>query len=274
MLSVCLLAAPHRRATGLPSSAGVAATPVLFDSVVCSRAHLPAAPPRWPAPLRAGRVVASAAPALLGDVPTPALVVDADALPAAGADLDRLGRLLRAHRADAAAAAELRALLSGTLYLHARVVRRAPRRTRYHREATYPLCTVDLPSAGHVDGGAYLCCGLNNHYDASYYWARSAGGGSRLSAPGVALWPGCDGLVEIVRVGAADIPAGQQTNDGKRSEWCEFLNVGDEVDIVPADALKALASMAAGGSEVSIVAITRKERPPGAEPSVLTVLRA
>ena len=75
-----------------------------------------------------------------------------------------------------------------------------------------------------------------------------------------------DGQVEVVRVGdEGDLPRQEQTNDGKRSEWCEFLRAGDEVDIVPADPLAALASF---GEECSVVAFTRACRPPGAEPVV------
>ena len=75
--------------------------------------------------------------------------------------------------------AELLALLDDALYLHARVSRVVPREQRqlYHRDASYPLVHLDcaLP-----EGGGYLCMGLNNNYDASYYWARSAGSAGRL----------------------------------------------------------------------------------------------
>ena len=211
----------------------------------------------------------------LGEVATPALVVDADALARRGIALEQLGEMLKLRRdAPLQSAADdrdrdLNAMLDGALYVHARVVRRAPRTTRYHRDTTYPLCTLDLAYAEHITRGAYLCCGLNNHYDACYYWARSAGGGARLSAPGIALQQAPDGSVEVVRVGERDHPAGEQTNDGKRSEWCEFLNAGDEVDIVPAD---TLATLAAFDDSSGMVCITRRTRPPGAEPTVAAIL--
>ena len=206
-------------------------------------------------------------PQVLGDVTTPAVVVDADAIITHGASVEELDALIQLAQ-NGEAPAGLSALLDGNVYLHSRVVRRAARTTRYHRDATYELCVLDLPFADHFDDGAYLCCGLNNHYDACYYWARSAGGGARLSAPGIGLQRSGDGLVEVVRMAEKDIPSGEQTNDGKRSEWCEFLNVGDEVDIVPTDQLAALAAFGQRG----VVAITRKTRPPGAEPTVAAVL--
>lgn len=55
--------------------------------------------------------------------------------------------------------------------------------------------------------------------------------------------------------------AGVQTNDGKRSEWCEYLKVGDEVDLIPNDILAALRAF-----DGAVVGIRRSGLPLGAEP--------
>lgn len=125
---------------------------------------------------------------------------------------------------------DLLTLLDDILYLHARVARVVPREQRqlYHRDASYPLVQLDcaLPK-----GGGYLCMGLNNNYDASYYWARSAGAAGRLPVPGVGLRCASSGC-ELHRLGELEANAEMraqgfekliQPNDGKKSEWCEFL---------------------------------------------------
>ena len=188
----------------------------------------------------------------LCDVPTPALLVDIDALRTTPEAL------------STASASELAAALEGVAYVHARVRSTFPRETRYHRDATYPLAALDVALP---PGGAYLAMGLNNHWDADYYWARSMGPGARLAAPGIGLRCSADGLLaDVVRLPEAEAAklnpeAGFQTNDGKRSEWCEYLKAGDEVDLVPFDALATLRAF--GGA---VVGIQRSGRPLGAEP--------
>jgi len=182
----------------------------------------------------------------LCDVRTPALLVDVDALEV-GVDV------------ATASAAEL----DDALFVHARVQRLAPRETRYHKDATYPLATLDV---AFPTGGAYLAMGLNNHWDADYYWARSMGTRARYAAPGIWLRAAADGLTEVVRLPEAEAAAlnpeaGIQTNDGKRSEWCEYLKAGDEVDLVPLDALAVLESF-----DGAVIGIRRSGRPLGAEP--------
>lgn len=199
-------------------------------------------------------------PQFLEDVRTPAFVVDTDAvLACTKCDLNTLF--------TTASREELQAVLAGSSYLHARVSSIAPRHTPYHKDATYPLATFDCL---HSMGGpnVYLSMGLNNHYDAGYYFARSAGAGARLAAPGVAVRPGPEGIMELVRLPEAEAAAlnpaaGFQTNDGKRSEWCEFLRRGDEVDLIPTDPLSTLSAL--GGK---IVGVRRSGRPLGAEPVV------
>ena len=70
-------------------------------------------------------------------------------------------------------------------------------RPSYNRDVSYALASLDvqLPS-----GGAYLSMGLNNDYDASYYWARHAGSNARRPVPGIDLRADSSGFAEIVRL--------------------------------------------------------------------------
>ena len=78
-----------------------------------------------------------------------------------------------------------------------------------------------------------------------------------MEAPGVALAGEAEGALRLVRV--------ENSNDGKRSEWCEFLTKNDQVQIVPASAEAALAAFD------TIVGVTRDGHrgiPRGAEPMI------
>ena len=78
-----------------------------------------------------------------------------------------------------------------------------------------------------------------------------------MEAPGVALAGEAQGALRLVRV--------ENSNDGKRSEWCEFLTKNDQVQIVPASAEAALAAFD------TIVGVTRDGHrgiPRGAEPMI------
>ena len=159
--------------------------------------------------------------------------------------------------------AELEAELGPAAYLHTRVAASSlQRRPRYHKDASYALARLDTPLPA---GGAYLAMGLNNDYDASYYWARHAGPSSRAAVPGIGVREGDLGLAEIFRLSEEEgrRQGNLQPNDGKWSEWCEFLKPGDQVDLVPTSALAAL--RAAGGA---LCGISRTGRPsPNPNPS-------
>ena len=92
------------------------------------------------------------------------------------------------------------------------------------------------------NGGARLVLGLNNHHVGSYYWARSAGAGSSMEAPGISFGrsnAGSSGAVVssrgILRWIDEEGPKACNSNDGKRSEWVNFLRKGDTVQLVPTD---------------------------------------
>ena len=200
----------------------------------------------------------------LDALPTPALLVDVDLLAQRGVELSTLVRAAAAAAANDDDDITLTAAADGVVYVHSSVVSRSPP-VPYHKDAQYKICALDceLPPTGLT-----LCMGLNNHYDASYYWARSAGLGAALPAPGIgvrrAAAPG--ERAEVVRLPESTLAAsGIQTNDGKRSEWCEFLRVGEQVQLTPDEPLAALASTLWGDG---IYGVSRAGRPLGAEPVV------
>lgn len=208
-----------------------------------------------------GRVV------LLCDVRTPAVLLDVDAAPNAFARMAAGDRLC-----------ELEDELRGAVYLHTRVTRRMIDSTRagatgtlgggrYHRDASYAIATLD---AVFPPGGAFLAMGLNNHWDADYYWARSAGKNSNRPAPGIGVRAGSDGFAQVVRLSEVEAAAAQaggggiQPNDGKWSEWVEFLKPGDEIDLVPNSPMAVIRQAPAG----CVIGVSRAGRPLGAEPYV------
>ena len=161
--------------------------------------------------------------------------------------------------------AELEAELGPAAYLHTRVAASSlQRRPRYHKDASYALARLDTPLPA---GGAYLAMGLNNDYDASYYWARHAGPSSRAAVPGIGVREGDLGLAEIFRLSEEEgrRQGNLQPNDGKWSEWCEFLKPGDQIDLVPTSALAAL--RAAGGALCGISRAGRPHPSPNPSPS-------
>jgi hypothetical protein len=89
-------------------------------------------------------------------------------------------------------------------------------------------------------GGARLVLGLNNHHVGSYYWARSAGAGSSMEAPGISFCGSAGGTTTVPSRGILrwvneEGPEACNSNDGKRSEWVNFLRTGDTVQFVPMD---------------------------------------
>eukprot|EP00584_Thalassiosira_punctigera_P020000 CAMPEP_0172571224 /NCGR_PEP_ID=MMETSP1067-20121228/130549_1 /TAXON_ID=265564 ORGANISM="Thalassiosira punctigera, Strain Tpunct2005C2" /NCGR_SAMPLE_ID=MMETSP1067 /ASSEMBLY_ACC=CAM_ASM_000444 /LENGTH=280 /DNA_ID=CAMNT_0013363503 /DNA_START=63 /DNA_END=902 /DNA_ORIENTATION=+ len=152
------------------------------------------------------------------------------------------------------------------------------------------LAEVDLDPAL-CGGDARLVLGLNNHHVGGYYWARSAGAGSSMEAPGV--WfggdgdrNGSDGNVPaktergFLRWINEDGPTACNSNDGKRSEWVNFLRKEDTVQFVPGDGQNTLLhfrkrfgeqSDAGKHDEASIrvFGISSQGRPMGSEPEVV-----
>lgn len=140
-------------------------------------------------------------------------------------------------------------------YMHCRVTK-----PRQPDDSTTFLAALDVPAAAAV--GAHLVLGLNNHHVVSYYWARSAGAGAAMEAPGVVLSNGGNTLQWESEAGFTDC----NSNDGKRSEWVNFLRTGDQVQLRPACTETALLQPA---WRHKIYGISTAGRPLGSEPVVV-----
>ena len=192
------------------------------------------------------------------------LLPDARGGTAVAATIDSAGgnaiRLDLIDRADQAALA----------YFHASVVRsRSDVEDSCAVKGGKPfLAELDLPPSLCGSDGARLVLGLNNHHVGSYYWARSAGAGSSMDAIGVAFVDdGNDGGVLCWEDEGG--PMACNSNDGKRSEWCNFLRPADTVQLVPMgstgeDALAAFLEKAG-----CIFGVSSENRPMGSEPEVV-----
>lgn len=129
------------------------------------------------------------------------------------------------------------------------------------------LAEVDCTKAECGDSGAELVLGLNNHHVGSYYWARSAGSGAAMEAPGV-LFDRERGVLRWEKEGG---PPECNSNDGKRSEWVNFLRTGDTVQLLPFDVEEAVKCVSASsdGKRWRIFGVSSKNRPLGSEPQVV-----
>lgn len=242
-------------------------------------------------------------PALLSDVQTPALLIDVHALErqfesTGGPSNDTSSGIPsfrfhndnefvlrpasvdpeRPHKFDSAAPEADCHLLDtlGICYMHSRVVQsRDVESGRDNTDASLFLAKLDLNEDWELD--AQLVLGLNNHHVGSYYWARTAGAGAAMEAPGVALLQGncLQWQNEIVKC---------NSNDGKRSEWVNFLRPGDQVQLVLKQAsqtirqllldAKPFPSKCNGTSSMvhtapRLFGISSRGRPLGSEPAVV-----
>jgi hypothetical protein len=138
------------------------------------------------------------------------------------------------------------ALTPGVCYLHTSVMEST------NEEMNDTLAELDLPATSSYK--AHLVLGLNNHHVISYYWARSAGTGSSMEAPGIEFvsnnlrwlsddWKECN------------------SNDGKRSEWVAFLRPKDTVQLLPDEDWRSW--------QLPIWGVSSRARPLGSEPAVI-----
>jgi hypothetical protein len=152
----------------------------------------------------------------------------------------------------------------GLCYLHASVV--TPREgasTPANQNPAF-LATLDLlPNIA-----AELVLGLNNHHVGSYYWARAAGAGAWMEAPGVLF----DASTATLQWQSEQGAIGCNSNDGKRSEWVNFLRPGDQVQLRPLqlEAQDVLTKYGANANDSPrIFGVSSKSRPMGSEPAVV-----
>ena len=117
---------------------------------------------------------------------------------------------------------------------------------------------------------------LLNLYSVFSRRARSAGNGSSMEAPGVKFTDrGNDiGLLEWVHLDGAHK---SNTNDGKRSEWVNFLRTGDQVQLIPTSVEDSLVEFIRYSDDreekCRVFGITTVDRPLGSDPVVLCSFR-
>ena len=139
-------------------------------------------------------------------------------------------------------------------YIHCRVTR--PRQSQ-EDSTMMVLAELDIPVN---TPAAHLVLGLNNHHVVSYYWARSAGAGAAMEAPGIVLHNNT--LQWESKAGFTDC----NSNDGKRSEWVNFLRTGDQVQLRPASTEDTVLQPCFSNK---IYGISAAGRPLGSEPVVV-----
>jgi hypothetical protein len=224
-------------------------------------------------------IVNSAVALFLSDLPTPSLVLDVHAIQRQiGTDV--LPPLeLRHYNAVLMPADPVNGLQVDTVasphdvltsthaypisYLHCTVTRPRDEVDPISDDpATTFLAEIDLKPA---DLKAKLVLGLNNHHVGSYYWARASGAGAAMEAPGIFL-DARNPERGILRWASPLGPTDCNSNDGKRSEWVNFLRKRDTVQLLPADAEAAVHIFA---NKERVYGITSKGRPLGSEPEVV-----
>ena len=116
-----------------------------------------------------------------------------------------------------------------------------------------------------------LVMGINNHHVGSYYWARSAGMGASMEAPGIAYRILEHDTVAGTGKGSlhwqGDGPLDCNSNDGKRSEWVNFLRTGDLVQLLPHCFEDGIMAFEQG--DCPIFGFSSIGRPLGSEPRVV-----
>jgi hypothetical protein len=233
-------------------------------------------------------VVEAMAAMLLGDLPTPSLVIevqtlqrhmDSEAIPTITLCDDVETVLLKPSPIitgvevsdDAPIEAKQAFASNDVLYLHTQVTRPKEDVSTDDEPRTTFLAEIDLQPR--LCGSAQLVLGLTFDYVGSYYWARSAGAGAAMEAPGV-LFDARDPSRGVLRWEQEDGPAACNSNDGKRSEWVNFLRRGDHVQLLPAHPEKTILAFLHAYSSDSerrcrMFGVTSKGRPLGSEPVVV-----
>jgi hypothetical protein len=170
----------------------------------------------------------------------------------------------------------------GAFFIHTSVTSTAKRDAVVEQQGSgksLSVCDVDTPFDSVHPAGAYLGLGLANHHVGGYYWARSMGIGASLPAHGIFFGPSDNhplhGELYWRKRGPGD-PAetteeSSNSNDGKRSEWADFLRIGETVQLVPMDPLSILVgnqTCASGNRFDMLLGLRRAGRPLGADPIV------
>lgn len=213
---------------------------------------------------------------LLSDLPTPCLVLGVpllqkhitDATTDSGASLPPLqfpsnSALLIPHdpvsHLDIDVTAPPMPLVPDSAYIHCQVTRGKD----HVKDPVAFLAQLDVPT--NLQDVTQLVLGLNNHHVGSYYWARSAGAGAAMEAPGVMItsssvmqWQKEEGYIAC------------NSNDGKRSEWVNFLRKGDMVQLLLLSSRVTISDKEAAIIQgLPVFGVSYKGRPLGSEPEVV-----
>ena len=218
---------------------------------------------------------------LLSDLPTPTLLIE---LSLAESALNQTSMSLDEYLRTASAGDN--SILDGSIFVHTQITDTSVRDeiNRDKGSGKSPVIgRVDVCSQELLPGGAFLGIGLSNHHVGGYYWARGMGIGASLEAHGVAFrdvpdkadstggelyWKKRD-LDSIDNDGSgvlrgATTENSSNSNDGKRSEWADFLVRGDTVQLIPYHANSVLFE----SGFRRLVGVRRVGRPLGADPIV------
>jgi len=170
-------------------------------------------------------------------------------------------------------------ILNGSLFVHTTVVDTSARDIIASEQGSGKsevICKVDFSSGQNSGFDSYLGIGLANHHVGGYYWARGMGIGASLPAHGVHFRESTDGVdgdatgelywkKRYSGLNAFETTEeSSNSNDGKRSEWADFLMVNDTVQLVPESATKYLAD----SSFPLLFGVRRIGRPLGSDPVV------
>ena len=217
---------------------------------------------------------------LLSDLPTPALLIELSLAESAVAvnqtsSIRALDEFLQ--QSAALSREEITKVLDGTLFVHTAITDTSERDRINEEQGSGKSLTIGRVdcSVEMIPGGAFLGIGLANHHVGGYYWARGMGMGASLPAHGVEFRAHseehCDGDGELYwKKRGPGLDATETTeessnsNDGKRSEWADFLSVGDTVQLVPCDP----ATVFLDAPFQRLVGVRRIGRPLGADPIV------
>jgi len=169
-------------------------------------------------------------------------------------------------------------LLNGSVFVHTQIMDTSVRDAITQQQGSgksHIICQVDV-SPELIPGGAYLGIGLANHLVGGYYWARGLGIGASLPAHGVFL-TSCNDESENEEYGELywkkrgpgrnakeNTEESSNSNDGKRSEWADFVMVGDTVQLVPENTTEVLSYSRFS----TLLGVRRIGRPLGADPIV------
>ena len=224
---------------------------------------------------------------LLSDLPTPTLLIE---LSLAESALNHTSISLDEYlsKVNNCAGDNAPSILDGSIFVHTQITDTSVRDeiNKDKGSGKSPVIgRVDVCSQEHIPGGAFLGIGLSNHHVGGYYWARGMGIGASLEAHGVAFRDVAEAADSTLRGGelywtkrdlesidndgsgvlrGATTENSSNSNDGKRSEWADFLVRGDTVQLIPYNTTKVLFE---SGFQ-RIIGVRRMGRPLGADPIV------